>query len=502
LKPSLRRALDVDVAPDRAGEVANALRALIGAAPEHPALIPLVDAGVTNGRPFIVYAAAAGQPLDEALQTFGPAEIGDALPRLHRIAEALDFAAAHGVCHCALTPRDILVSADDTFLSGIGVLDALRGVGVNLPPTPPYTAPERDQSARLDSVSDQFSFAAIAYEWLFGRPIAHPSEGVQVRTLPGIDVGALTSAFNKALSRDPRRRFASCTAFVDAIKQSVARVDRHPLEDLPIYPAEPVEPEIVHGPPAPLLMSSTPAGSASTNRRVVGVVIVGAIAAGAFIVWLTTRPRSDIVDTPDQAQPFTEAPVASSAPAASPTAGGDDAPVAPLAPLAPDPPDAVRAVKVEAGLLVHSTPAGAAVAIDGIERGTTPVAVRGLALGTRSVTVTRPGYRPTQRQVTLTPERPSRSLEISLVPASATSSSPTPARDGALVVDSRPAGATVMIDGRRAGVTPLTISPIAPGTYTVRLEHPGYRAVTTTVDVSIGQRARVAARLEGGQHEE
>jgi hypothetical protein len=157
---------------------------------------------------------------------------------------------------------------------------------------------------------------------------------------------------------------------------------------------------------------------------------------------------------------------------------------------------------VEAGLLVHSTPAGAAVTIDGIDRGVTPVAIRGLALGTRSVIVTRAGYRPSQRQVTLTTERPSRALEISLVPASAAAPAPSPARDGALVVDSRPAGATVTIDGRPAGVTPLTIASLAPGTYTVRIERPGYRTITTTVDVVLGQRARVAARLEGGQNEE
>ena len=67
------------------------------------------------------------------------------------------------------------------------------------------------------------------------------------------------------------------------------------------------------------------------------------------------------------------------------------------------------------------------------------------------------------------------------------------------MVDSRPAGAAVLIDGRPAGVTPLSLAGLAPGTYSVRIERPGYRAVTTSVDVKAGERARVAARLEGGQ---
>ena len=82
------------------------------------------------------------------------------------------------------------------------------------------------------------------------------------------------------------------------------------------------------------------------------------------------------------------------------------------------------------------------------------------------------------------------------VPAAA---SAREAAEGGLLVDSRPAGAAVFIDGRPAGVTPLALAGIVPGTYSVRIERAGYRAVTTRVDVKAGERARVAARLEGGQ---
>jgi hypothetical protein len=73
---------------------------------------------------------------------------------------------------------------------------------------------------------------------------------------------------------------------------------------------------------------------------------------------------------------------------------------------------------------------------------------------------------------------------------------------GTLVIESRPSGAAVTVDGRPAGVTPLTLTDVAAGRRTVRLEHAGYRTVTTTVDVRPGERARVAARLEGGMDEE
>jgi hypothetical protein len=134
--------------------------------------------------------------------------------------------------------------------------------------------------------------------------------------------------------------------------------------------------------------------------------------------------------------------------------------------------------------------------------------VRGLELGTRRVDVSLSGHLGASRQVTLTAERPSRTLDVELVAETRAASRPTPtsaarvATTGSLVVDSRPDGASVTIDGRPSGRTPVTLTDVAPGRHTVRIERPGYRAVTTTVDVKAGERARVAARLEGGSNEE
>jgi hypothetical protein len=169
-------------------------------------------------------------------------------------------------------------------------------------------------------------------------------------------------------------------------------------------------------------------------------------------------------------------------------------------------PDAAPAAQTDAGLLIHSTPAGATVSVDGVARGITPVAVRGLQLGTRRISVTRPGYQAAERQVTLTDERPSRTLDVDLAPvARARVSAPAPATTpatGSLVIDSRPAAASVTIDGRPAGNTPMTLTGLAPGRRTVRIERMGYRTVTTTVDVKAGERARVGVRLEGGSDEQ
>ncbi len=76
------------------------------------------------------------------------------------------------------------------------------------------------------------------------------------------------------------------------------------------------------------------------------------------------------------------------------------------------------------------------------------------------------------------------------------------AKTGGLTVDSRPAGASVAIDGRPSGVTPLTLDGVAPGEHTVSITLAGYRTFTTTVRVVAGERARAAASLVGAQEHE
>jgi len=70
------------------------------------------------------------------------------------------------------------------------------------------------------------------------------------------------------------------------------------------------------------------------------------------------------------------------------------------------------------------------------------------------------------------------------------------ATTGSLLVDSRPAGAEVTIDGRAVGVTPTTIDDLSPGEHRVVLQIPGFNLWATTAQVKAGSRTRVAASLE------
>ena len=99
--------------------------------------------------------------------------------------------------------------------------------------------------------------------------------------------------------------------------------------------------------------------------------------------------------------------------------------------------------------------------------------------------------------MTLTAERPSHSFEIALgVDGPSDPVGTVGTVPGAVQIDSRPSGAQVWMDGALIGTTPLLVSGVDSGSHAVRIELPGYRLWTTSVEVTRGERARVAASLE------
>jgi PEGA domain len=66
---------------------------------------------------------------------------------------------------------------------------------------------------------------------------------------------------------------------------------------------------------------------------------------------------------------------------------------------------------------------------------------------------------------------------------------------GSLSIESEPAGASVYIDGRLAGETPLTVETLRPGVHRVRLVRLGYLENSRLVTVKAGSRATLRTHL-------
>lgn len=259
----------------------------------------------------------------------------------------------------------------------------------------------------------------------------------------------------------------------------------------------------------------TPVPSAGTStpgwaRLVAGLLVGSVLGLGAgYALWGRDGAGESATPAASGAAEATAAPAAApaeSGPAATPAA----APVVSAPPPTPEPAtaastaDAPVSARPAGNLLVRSTPAGATVFVDGERRGVTPLTLQQMALGMRSVRIQRDGFATEERQIALTADRPSRSLDVRLTrAASSRPAAPAPAgpaaRTGTLVIESRPTGAAVVLNGRRIGQTPMTVDDLEPGAYTVQLQLPAHRTVTTTVRVVAGGRARAAASLERAQ---
>jgi serine/threonine-protein kinase len=185
----------------------------------HPVIAAPIATG-TDG--LVIYLAQEYVPadsLDVVLRDEGPPVPADALRVASQLAGALDFAAAAGVYHGVLHPRDVLIAQDDTRLTGLGVAGAIEKIGVAAPRRRPYTAPERMAGTAWDRRADIFSLAALIHEMLWGRRLTSiGAEAAGALTdLPGANLARLKAAFARALAPDPGDRFERAVDFSTAL---------------------------------------------------------------------------------------------------------------------------------------------------------------------------------------------------------------------------------------------------------------------------------------------
>jgi hypothetical protein len=320
--------------------------------------------------------------------------------------------------------------------------------------------------------------------------------------------------------------FSEAPESVTPAEERYIDVEPQPVEERVAEPELPVEPRL----PAflnPEFSPSVPAVAPSSNSPVwpIGVAAVIGIAVGfGFGYTVAIRDRGvvarAVVSSPapasNIAQPTspTPAPAAVERPIIEPLVAAQPPKAAPAKQVAPA---SAAPALFDGRVVVQSTPAGARVLVDGKDRGQTPAIVRELGRGEHRIRIVRDGYTAAERRVVLSESRPSQLLSVPLARDPRTNKSPVPPKPnakpaeadvapkpvastsgqpGTLVVESRPEGAVVLVDGRVAGRTPLNIGDVRAGNHTIRIEREGYSAWTSTVTVNGGEQNRVTASLE------
>lgn len=140
-------------------------------------------------------------------------------------------------------------------------------------------------------------------------------------------------------------------------------------------------------------------------------------------------------------------------------------------------------------IVVSSTPVGAYIYLDGNYQGRTTAqgfVIIGVSPGTHTVTLKLDGYQDAATSVNVNAGQQS-SVSLTLQ---------TPgANTGSMTITSAPSGAEVYLNNAYKGITPLTLSDLAVGSYTVSVQLQGYTEWTTTATVNAGATTPVSAQL-------
>lgn len=188
---------------------------------EHPAIVPLLDAGTaSDGRPYLALRYVEGRAITRYCDETGasPRRRAELLVELCR---AVQFAHSNLVVHRDLKPSNILVSADGrVHLLDFGVAKLLsrrndatqptRSLEL-APMTPQRAAPEQRRGDPVTTATDVWALGMLLHELLTGRLPGEPTGDPATHApRPAPDLPRdLAAIVGQALSAEPTRRYSS-----------------------------------------------------------------------------------------------------------------------------------------------------------------------------------------------------------------------------------------------------------------------------------------------------
>jgi hypothetical protein len=438
---------------------------------------------------FVTMEMVEGSSLRRLLRRDGPFAPGLALDVAVQVAEGLSAIHAAGIAHRDLTPRNVIRDERGRVtISGFRRARRLKTPAAG-PSTsrPLYACPEEVRGEPVDHRSDVYGLGILLYEMLTGRP---PFRGVtpsvtlyqQMYEAPplGGEAGrrvpfGLVPVLQKALAKRPEDRHQSAEDMAAAL-----RAVRQAGEGVAFEPGSL---------PWPLAAHTLEAASPRLGWRGGSMVLAASVAvlAVALGTWLAVRGGI-------QAGPQPTGTVAEPA-SAEPT------------------PFEVRTIPQEAASTSEAWPVpdrGTAATSEtaapgsprrGPERRQRPDKVE----GTRRTTMPAGSLpAPAREDAEHAAPAPERLTEPPIVPAVLEPQAEARPRDdadaatedtGRLQVGVRP-WATIAIDGRMVGESPVAPLSLAPGVHTARFEHPDFKPLVRKVTVRRGETTRLMVDLD------
>lgn len=209
---------------------------------DHPNFVHVFAAIDTAERLGFVMEFVEGVSLRALLQAQGRLGISQAVGYALHLARALAFAHERHIVHRKMSPENILVRKDESIkVMGLGALKTLANDRRITPANlclgkPKYMAPEQF-GGTYSEYSDQYTWGAIFYEMITGRPpfvtndlrkiyrMHMQDKPVPPRTHNPEIGGELEEIILKSLAKKSDKRFPNMSSVIEAVKTATDRLD-------------------------------------------------------------------------------------------------------------------------------------------------------------------------------------------------------------------------------------------------------------------------------------
>jgi serine/threonine protein kinase/streptogramin lyase len=213
----------------------------VAASLDHPNVIPIYEAGESEGLLCIAMRYVEGTDLKRLLRAEGGLEPEQALDHCAQVAAALDTAHAHGLVHRDVKPSNVLISTGGhCYLADFGLTQdgadrsdlTLTGQVVG---SVDYAAPEQIEGKPVDGRADVYSLGCLLYECLTGSvPFPKDSDLAVLWAHvndppPGLaSYPTLEPVVKRALAKRPDDRHQTCSELVDAARDALPKAEPPP----------------------------------------------------------------------------------------------------------------------------------------------------------------------------------------------------------------------------------------------------------------------------------
>lgn len=224
----------------------------------HPNIVSIYDVGKEDEKQFFVIEFVPGMDLHDLIKTSpdGRCDIQTALRIGIDVGKALQYAHAHGVLHRDIKPENILVTNESIAkLMDFGLARMLDQPGITkegtIVGTTAYVAPEIALGKGADTRSDLYSFGAVLYEMVTGKPPFPGEDPVKIifshihdypvspdKINPEVPP-ALTECIMNLLEKDPQKRYQSAAEVLNLLKDIAESSEREVLVPPPLKPVAP-----------------------------------------------------------------------------------------------------------------------------------------------------------------------------------------------------------------------------------------------------------------------